>query len=241
MSASRADSVPGWYLDELAHAGPEHLEPSYVAGYDRKAGVDPSEDLAVLRAHGLGPESTLIDLGCGTGTFALAAAPHCRAVIAVDVSPAMLDVLRVRAAERALDNVEIVQAGLLSYQHAGPAVDFVYARHCLHQLPDFWKALALRRMRALLRPGGVLRARDLLLACDPEEEVNGVVDAWLANAAPRPEVGWTRAELELHLRGEYSTFTWLFEAMLQHAGFSIEAASYADSRLYAAYTCVRQA
>jgi hypothetical protein len=24
-------------IDELAHAGPEHLDPAFVAGYDRKA------------------------------------------------------------------------------------------------------------------------------------------------------------------------------------------------------------
>jgi hypothetical protein len=38
-------------LDELAHAGPEHLDPAFVAGYERKQGYpDPAEDLAVLAA-----------------------------------------------------------------------------------------------------------------------------------------------------------------------------------------------
>ena len=27
-----------WMLDELAHAGPEHLDPDFVAGYERKQG-----------------------------------------------------------------------------------------------------------------------------------------------------------------------------------------------------------
>jgi hypothetical protein len=36
-----------WMLDELAHAGPEHLDPAFVAGYERKQGFpDPAEDLA---------------------------------------------------------------------------------------------------------------------------------------------------------------------------------------------------
>ncbi len=30
---------PRWYLDELANAGPEHLDGAYVAGYDRNAGT----------------------------------------------------------------------------------------------------------------------------------------------------------------------------------------------------------
>ncbi|HYZ77148.1 MAG TPA: hypothetical protein VE596_07200 [Gaiellaceae bacterium] len=60
-------------LDELALAGPEHLDPRYVEGYDEKARVDPDPDLALLRARGLGAGSTLVDLGSATGTFALAA------------------------------------------------------------------------------------------------------------------------------------------------------------------------
>ena len=31
-------------IDELAHAGPEHLDPAFVAGYDRKQGYpDPAD------------------------------------------------------------------------------------------------------------------------------------------------------------------------------------------------------
>ena len=84
---------PAWYPDERAHAGPEHLDPAYVATYEAKSGLAPGDELALLRAHGLGPETTLVDLGAGTGLLALAAAPHCRRVVAVDPSPAMLAVL----------------------------------------------------------------------------------------------------------------------------------------------------
>jgi hypothetical protein len=38
-----------WWLDEIAHAGDEHLDVRYVAGYDRKAGFDPAEDIDALR------------------------------------------------------------------------------------------------------------------------------------------------------------------------------------------------
>jgi hypothetical protein len=82
--------VKPWMLDELAHAGPEHLDPGFVAGFDRKQGYpDFADDLAVLADHGIGSANTLVDLGAGTGRFALAAAPRVRRVIAVDVSPAM--------------------------------------------------------------------------------------------------------------------------------------------------------
>jgi len=76
-----------WMIDELAYAGPEHLDTDFVAGFDRKQGYpDPEQELAAFEAHGLGPESVLVDLGAGTGQFALPAARRFgRAVQAVDV------------------------------------------------------------------------------------------------------------------------------------------------------------
>ncbi len=77
--------VPCWFPDELAHACDEHLDPDYELVYDRKAGADPTEDVALLRNLGLNNTHTLVDFGTGTGTLALAAAPLCRRVVAVDV------------------------------------------------------------------------------------------------------------------------------------------------------------
>jgi hypothetical protein len=57
----------------------------------------------------------------------------------------MLGLLRQRAAAAGVANLECVQAGFLSYQHAGPPADAVSTRNALHQLPDFWKAVALDR------------------------------------------------------------------------------------------------
>src|SRR3989442_11336867 len=63
-----------------------HLDADYVAAYDEKSPTDWSEDVATLQALGIGPTSTVVDLGAGTGTFALAIAPHVARVVAVDVS-----------------------------------------------------------------------------------------------------------------------------------------------------------
>jgi hypothetical protein len=70
-----------WRLDEGVHAGCEHLDPDYVAGYERKAGFDPADDIDVLRRHGLTTDSVVVDMGAGTGVFTAAVAPLCRKVI----------------------------------------------------------------------------------------------------------------------------------------------------------------
>jgi ubiquinone/menaquinone biosynthesis C-methylase UbiE len=227
-----------WILDELAYAGPEHLDPGFVAAFDRKQGYpEPTEDLAVLRQHGIGRAATLVDLGAGTGQFALAAAPHVGRVVAADVSPAMLAMLRDRAAEARLANIECVQAGFLSYEHTGVPADMVFTRNALHQLPDFWKALALQRIAGLLRPGGVLRLRDLIFDFQPAE-AGAVLDDWLDGAATDPGRGYTREDFAEHLRTEFSTFRWLLEPMLTATGFTIVTAEF-DGAIYGAYTCIR--
>jgi SAM-dependent methyltransferase len=226
---------PRWFPDELARAGAEHLDPAYVATYDRKAAFDPAEDVARLRRLGLDETATLVDLGAGTGALALEAAPLGRRVVAVDVSAAMLDVTREEAARRGATNVELVQAGFLTYEHRGDPADFVYSRNALHHLPDFWKTIALRRIGGFLRPGGFLFLRDLVFSFDPGEAA-GAIEAWFAGATEDPAAGWTRSELEAHVRDEHSTFTWLLEPMLERAGFEIQEAEHRASA-YAAYVC----
>lgn len=227
---------PDWYPDELAHAGQEHLDAEYVAGYDRKSANDHVEDVEILKAHGLDGTSVVVDFGGGTGTFAEAVAPFAGKVVVVDVSPAMLGALEDRVRQFALTNVQVVHAGFLSYEHQGEPADFVYSRNALHHLPDFWKAVALKRAANMLQPGGILRLHDLVYSFDPGDE-EAVFEAWLANARQRPEEGWTRPELEEHIRHEYSTFSWLLEPILERAGFEILEAIHRPANTYSAYTC----
>jgi ubiquinone/menaquinone biosynthesis C-methylase UbiE len=227
-----------WLLDELGHAGPEHLDASFVAGYDRKQGYpDPAPDLAVFATHGLDAGAVLIDFGAGTGQFALAAAERVGQVIAVDVSPVMTDRLRERAAEAGLTNVRCVQAGLLTYVYEGPPVAGVYTRNALHHLPDFWKALALDRIAGMLQPGGVLRLHDLIYDFQPADAA-AVFDRWLSSAAHDLATGYTRDDFVTHIRTEHSTFRWLFEPMLAAVGFTVVTAEF-DRSVYGAYTCVK--
>jgi len=237
---SAASGAPApWVIDETAHAGPEHLDAAFVAGFDRKQGYpDPAPDVAALRRHGVGPDATVVDLGAGTGRFALAAAREFARVVAVDISPAMVEHLRTRAAGAGAANVECVRAGFLGYQHTGPPADAVHTRHALHQLPDFWKALALDRIARMLRPGGVLRLRDLVFDFRPEE-AGSVLEEWMDGAADDPERGYTREDYAEHLRTEHSTFRWLLEPMLEATGFEIVEAEY-EGRLFGTYTCVRR-
>lgn len=232
-------SITGsWAIDEVEHAGAEHVDPGYVADYGRKAGVDPTEDIESLRGCGLGPRSTVVDMGCGVGTFALAVAPYCRRVIAVDVSGAMLSEVARGVEQGGTGHVEIVQGGFLSYEHSGAAADFVFTRNALHHLPDFWKALALVRLASMMAPSGVLWLRDLVYSCEPVE-AGAVLERWLEGATEDPKIGYTREQLVQHVRTEHSTFAWLLEPLIEHAGFHIAGCELDPSRTSARYECVK--
>lgn len=204
-----------WYPAERDHAGVEHLDAAYVAAYDAKTQLDLEAALELLRRHGLDDDTTLVDLGCGTGLLAAAAASEAARVVGVDPSPAMLEVARRRS-----DTVEWVEAGFLTYEHEGDLPQLVHSRHALHHLPDFWKGIALARIHDLLAPGGLLVLRDLVYDFEPAAADRGI-EEWLAGAAQTPAEGWTRGELKQHVRDEHSTFSWLLEPLLEHAGFEI--------------------
>lgn len=228
-----------WMIDELAYAGAEHLDPGFVTGYDRKQGrPDPAADLDLLEQRGIGASAAVLDFGAGTGQFAVPAAARFARVVAVDVSPVMLERLCARAAEAGATNVEAVRSGFLGYEHSGAPADAVHTRNALHQLPDFWKTLALERIARVLRPGGILRLHDLIYDFAPAEAEQRFAE-WFAGAADDPSAGYTADDYAEHIRTEFSTFRWLLEPMLDVAGFDIVDAEFSGP-FFGAYTCVRR-
>jgi hypothetical protein len=98
--------------------------------------------------------------------------------------------------------------------------------------------VALDRIAGLLRPGGLLRLRDLVYDFAPGDA--GVhIESWLAGAVDDPAVGWTAGELAQHVRTEFSTYAWLLDAMLDRCGFEIVDRSFRRAA-YGTYTCVRR-
>ena len=75
--------------------------------------------------------------------------------------------------------VETAAAGFLTYDHAGDPADVVCSRYALHHLPDSWKVVALRRVRSMLRPGGVFRLWDVVYGFDDDAAAERI-EAWCA-------------------------------------------------------------
>lgn len=231
---ARFPNRPGWLLDELASAGRENLDADHIQHYDAKEDADAEQEVTLMRRWGLDESSTVIDLGAGTGQFTLAVAPFSASVTAVDVSQVMLEALRRKLAAAELTDVDVVQAGFLTYKHRGAPADLIYSRYALHHLPDFWKAVALHRARTMLRHGGILRLWDVVYNFAPHKAEEHI-EAWCASVDGQESDDWHRTDLEEHVRDEHSTFTWLLEPMLERSGFVIENAVFSDDKIFAKY------
>jgi hypothetical protein len=90
----------------------------------------------------------------------------------------------------------------------------------------------------LLAPEGTFVLQDIVFTFEPDE-ADEKLEEWFARAASTPGAGWTRTELEEHVRNEYSTYAWLLEELLKHAGFEILEASHRRG-VYGTYICAKQ-
>ncbi|HHW07667.1 MAG TPA: methyltransferase domain-containing protein, partial [Clostridia bacterium] len=61
--------------------------------------------LRLLQKHNmLSKDSLVLDIGCGTGQYALAMAGHCKGVVGIDFSPSMVEIAKQKAAEKNIPN-----------------------------------------------------------------------------------------------------------------------------------------
>ena len=100
--------------------------------------------LGILTQH---PEASVLDIGAGTGAWALLMARHVRQVTALDPSSAMLGVLSDNARESQLDNITIIEGGWPETR-VEPH-DFSLASHSLYGVADF--KTAIERMNSVTR------------------------------------------------------------------------------------------
>jgi ubiquinone/menaquinone biosynthesis C-methylase UbiE len=214
---------PKWLFDEFAQVGIDYSKKEQAEEYDQRH--ETFRDFAdeaqrIASSLGLNKNSVVLDIGCGTGGLSTHLADICRHVYAVDVSSAMIDVLKSKTERQKLKNITPIHSGFLTYQHEGPKLDGIIANINLHHLPDFWKQIVLCRFFDLLKPGGKLFLGDVVFDFAPREfhkELTSWLDTMEAAAGEN-----MKEECIVHIREEFSTWDWIMTGMLERAGFTIE-------------------
>ena len=148
----------------------------------------------------------------------------------------MLDYARVKAEANGISNIIFCHGGFLTYVHTADPADFIVTSLALHHLPDFWKCVALRRLHSMLKPEGRLLLSDVVYSAD-NYEAN--ISGWISSLE---KVGGREflEDAEMHIRDEYSTFTWIIESLLEKTGFRIDTVNY-DKGVFAQYVCTKMA
>jgi SAM-dependent methyltransferase len=128
----------------------------------------------------LRPGLDLLDVGCGPGTITadLAALVAPGRVAAVDTSADVLADARALAAERGLANLELTVGDVTALDFAEDSFDVVHAHQVLQHLAD--PVAALREMRRVCRPGGVVAVRDVDYAAMTWYPEVPALDEWLS-------------------------------------------------------------
>ncbi|MDI3385314.1 methyltransferase domain-containing protein [Streptomyces sp. B-S-A8] len=125
------------------------------------------------------PHMRILDVGCGPGTITadLAALVPEGHVTGVDAAPGVLEQARATAAERGLDNVEFAVADVHALGFPDDTFCVAHAHQVLQHVGD--PVQALRELRRVVRPGGIVAVRDSDYAAMTWHPHTPGLDDWL--------------------------------------------------------------
>src|SRR5436190_11224267 len=88
-----------WYYNDRRQLGVDFAAEDQTASYDRKQRDSAERARGTLKQLGVAPGWRVADIGCGAGIMACEAAQLGADVEAIDISPAMLKLTEVHAAD----------------------------------------------------------------------------------------------------------------------------------------------
>ena len=130
---------------------------------------------------GVGPGSRVLDLPCGSGASAIAAARLGASVVAVDLASRLLELVRTKAAREDLA-VDAVERDMRATGFADEAFDAVICVHGVFFVPD--RPALLRELWRMVAPGGTLA----VTTWGPGVLEPGATAFWAAVGAERPDL-----------------------------------------------------
>jgi ubiquinone/menaquinone biosynthesis C-methylase UbiE len=99
------------------------------------------------------PGMEMLEIGCGTGSAAIAHAPFVGHIRATDLSTRMVEIAKDKAKAAGIDNVTFETLSVDALDVPDASIDAVMAHNILHLLED--KERAIADIHNMLKPGGV--------------------------------------------------------------------------------------
>ena len=149
------------------------------------------------------PGWRVLDVSTGAGHTALAFAPHVAAVIAVDLTPQMLETARQLAQARGVTNIEFKPADAHALPFEANTFDLVTNRIALHHYTDARQAIA--EMARVCKRGGLVGFTDNIVP--PDKVTAGAINHF--EKLRDPSHNWAYPQVRL-------------EGMFANAGLQVE-------------------
>ena len=102
----------------------------------------------------LDASNIVLDYGCGTGTKSCELASHVKEIHAIDISKAMVESARNKAANSNIENVHFTQATIFDSRYENESFDVIFAFNMLHTVDK--PHHVVQRIHELLKPNGLL-------------------------------------------------------------------------------------
>lgn len=135
----------------------------------------------VLARVGIRPGERVLELGPGPGAFTIEAARRTEPggkLLAVDIQPAMIAAVKRKVSDSKLTNVETHIADASHLPVGKETVDRAFLVTVLPEIPD--RKRALKELRRVLKPGGVLSITEEFL--DPDYPLARTTIRWAEEA-----------------------------------------------------------
>src|SRR5579875_1201217 len=116
--------------------------------------------LGILDRIGVTPNDRVIDVAAGSGILSRALAPRVREVVAVDITPAMLQIAREAAEEGDVRNVRFVEGAAEALPFGEDEFDLAITRFSLHHIAGPQRAVD--EMVRVVRKGGRIAIIELV-------------------------------------------------------------------------------
>lgn len=116
-----------------------------------------------------------VDLACGPGTLALRFARHVRWMCGLDLTPAILERARGKAAEANLDNLVFALGDAQSLPFDSGSLDLAVTSYSLHHISD--PSCVIREMARVVKRGGRVGVLDIRAPENPKtREINNRIE-----------------------------------------------------------------
>ena len=99
------------------------------------------------------PDMAVMELGCGTGSTAIAHAPYVKHIRAIDISSNMIEIAQRKADADNVTNVTFERSTIEDASAANQSLDAVLALSVLHLLEN--KDAVIAKVYGMLKPGGI--------------------------------------------------------------------------------------